>query len=571
VKIKLLSPSSLICFALVTSALLLRISFLRALTNDPNSLNFGGDACHHYNIAWNVAHGRGPFTDFIFAYWFHHPALPALTDIYPPGVHYVLAIFLNLLGDNYGSARLASLFFGSIAGCIVYLLARQFTGRGLSFVAASILVLNPVHIEHSTVVMTPVIASFFVWMTVLIFLKYRGGFVWKGALAGWSHLCMSALVPLSLGFVLSEWLRRNKEPASKRGFCRGVAMFVLGIIICLGPWAVQTYRYFGKVFYTNFAFYPFTQSWVPMNYETTPPSLVAFIQSSGGVTGVTKIYAMQFFAGLRRVYFQALPLSTPDYAWVTPLSVVFVALGIIRLCRRETIDRAVLFLICFLSFLLMLSIGSTANGGVLFTRHVIVFIPFVAILWVLGVELLAVQLKKLALSVNPRLERYSGAVRSMALSAGMVVLAATSWTWISYFRHWTPYNMAGARETPFSEIYAFRAFWMEQHPELEEAARWVVANTSPNAVFMYGSTPQDFWALTHRRVVIDPVYAGGSPVRARAEAIFYNVDFLVLDSTATIYPRSPHPTDLAQSYPGLRLSRVWVNGSGSIDIYKIEL
>jgi hypothetical protein len=130
--------------------------------------------------------------------------------------------------------------------------------------------------------------------------------------------------------------------------------------------------------------------------------------------------------------------------------------------------------------------------------------------------------------------------------------------------------MAGAKETPFSEIYAFHAFWMKRNPELEEASRWVVANTSPNAIFMYGSTPQDFWALTRRRVVIDPVYAGGSPARAATEVNFYNVGFLVLDSSSSIYPRAPQAADLAQAYPGLKLSVAWKNATGSLVIYKIH-
>src|SRR4051812_33885258 len=130
---------------LLTSSAYLRLAYLWSLTDDPNRINFGGDACHHYNIAWNIAHGRGPFTDFIFSFWFHHPALPALTDIYPPGVHYVLGICLTLFGDGYGTARWTCFVFGSVACLIVYLLSRRFLGRPLSLLAAAIVALNPVH------------------------------------------------------------------------------------------------------------------------------------------------------------------------------------------------------------------------------------------------------------------------------------------------------------------------------------------------------------------------------------------------------------------------------------------
>jgi 4-amino-4-deoxy-L-arabinose transferase-like glycosyltransferase len=301
VRFRLSLQSTLLCLALITSAAFLRLTFLSSLTRDINSLNFGGDPCHHYNIAWNIARGNGPVTDFIFSYWFRHPALPALTDIYPPGVHYVLAFFLRILGEDYGSARLACLIFGSIAACPVYFMARHFLGRGLSFTAAAIVVLNAVHLEHSTVVMTPVIASFFVWLAVLAFLRLKGAYGWKGALAGWAHLCMSAVPPLILAFLVSESIQWRIERFPVRELFRRAIATGLGLGVVLAPWAYKTYSYFGKVFYTNFKFYPITDSWVPMNWQTTPPSWAGFVAQSGGLWKVAHLYLVQFGRGLAQV------------------------------------------------------------------------------------------------------------------------------------------------------------------------------------------------------------------------------------------------------------------------------
>jgi hypothetical protein len=568
-RLRSIGRALLICLPLVVAAALLRLDYLHGLTDDPNRANVGGDPNHHFNIAWNIAHGRGPVTDFIFSYWFRHPAFPALTDIYPPGVHYVIGAFLTLFGDSYSVARFTCLFFGSIACCAAYFLARQFLPVGLAFLVGATVVLNPVHIEHSTIIMTPIIGSFFVWLILALLLRHDGGNIWKGLLVGWGHLCMSALAPLSLAFVIREFfLCRFK--GDRFGACgRRFILYALGVSIALAPWALETYRYFGKPLYTNFAFYPFTSNWVPMNHSTTPPSLARFVESNGGYLGTARLYGSYFLAGLVRSYTQALPLSTPRSLPADTINLSLIALGLVQLFRRDT-ARALAFLGFFASFLLLLSVGSTANEGYLSSRHVLIFAPLVIIVWALGLQLLFEGAKRMTIRAIPALVQFRTAVTMAGWVVLLVACFAVTRTWRHYFHHWKYYEMEGARETPFSEIFAFHYFWSRRSPELEAATEWIRTNTSPNAVFMYGKTPQDFWAATRRRVVVDPVFAGGAPSRAADEAKFYNVDFLALDSNNTIYPREPLPADVSAAYGGLKLTRVWSNAAGSFVIYKLE-
>lgn len=558
----------LLCLVLVLAATILRITYLNALMDDPGRINVGGDPNHHFNIAYNVAHGRGPFTDFVFSFWFRHPALPVMTDIYPPGVHYVLGLFMTIFGDEYAVARYTCLFFGSIAGCAALFLARQFMSIGPAFAVAAIVVLNPVHLEHSTIVMTPVIGSFFVWLAVAILLKYKQAYVWKGLAVGWGHLCMSALGPLSLAFLAREFLPA-KDHANRPALLKRLVLYGIGVLLAVGPWALQTYRYFGRPLYTNFAFYPFTPNWVPMNYATVPPSVAGFVQSSGGIFGVTKLYFSYFLEGFNRCYTQALPLSAPVDRWAYILNVAIIGVGLIQLFRNG-VARALAFVAFFTSFLFVLSLGSTANEGYLSTRHVLVFAPFVAILWVLGLQLIGEGLLRGIKVASPRLLAFIPRLRIAGYALVFILLSAATWTWSSYFRNWKYYDMTGAPESPFSEIFAFHYFWGRRSLELEQAAEWIRSNTSENAVFMYGKTPQDFWAATRRRVVVDPVFAGGQPSRAAEEVKFYNVNYLALDSNDTIYERAEHPADPGAAYGGLKLSKVWNNADSSFVIYKIE-
>lgn len=553
---------TLICLILVGAAAWLRWKFLTAITANPASINYGGDPAHHFNIANNVAHGRGPVTDFIFSFWFRHPKLPALTDIYPPGVHYVLAAFLKFFRNDFATARFVCLGFGSLAPALVYLLARQFLGYVLAFVAAALLVLNPVHLEHSTVVMTPVIASFFVWLTLLVYLRVSGAPFWKGMLAGWSHLCMSALPALAFSFLVGEgWSAMRRRPRFAR-LRAGIGLFIVGAGLVLAPWAIRTSLYFGKPFYSNFNFYPVVHSWVPMNYETVAPTAKAFIDSNGGLTGTLSLYMVEFARAAEVTYLQAFPLAAPTpIGWEFTPGLLLLAAGVWQLFRLNR--RGGLLLISFFFPLLALTaLGSTGLGGHLSTRHVIVFVPFVMIGWALGLDFIRAALVRHVPSLRVQLSPSSARmIPQVALAIVMVAFAVETSSWAGNFQTWRRNN---------SELYAFWWFWKRSYPELEEAASWIRNNTPKTTVLMYGSTPQDLWALTRRPVVIDPVYAGGNPLRAAEEAKYYEVHYLVLDASDTIYRRNPLPANVNQAYPGLNLLPVWGNQKNTIQIYKIQ-
>ena len=530
------------------------------MTDDWGTLNYGGDPCHHYNIAWNIANGNGPVTDFIFSYWHRHPRLPALTDVYPPGVHYVLAAFLKIFGDGYGSARLGCLVFGSLAGIVVYFLSREFVGRGLACVTAAILVLNPVHLEHSTIVMTPVVASFFVWLVLLVLLRYPARRFWAGVLAGGAHLCLSSLPAIGVGLLAFEVLKSRIEQTSPKVAFQRIFAFFAGAGLILVPWGMVTYFYFGKAFYSNFNYYPMTTCWSGMFYETAPPTLSTFIVSSGGITAIAGMYFEQFFRTAKLAYEHAIPLGAPAGGCFHVLNVIFLSLGTIRLVKKGG-ARVALFFGFFLVMLVILSLGSTGLGGRLQPRHVVVLIPFVVILWALALDFIAQYFIKLAaLRLSPSLMPYLPTAGRLTLGVFLASFAAEACSWRANFRTW---------ERPNAEMQAFQHFWSSQATELKEAARWIKTTTPEDAVFMYAFTPQDFWGETHRRVVVDPVYSGGRPPRAREEVVFYGVDFLVLDSSHSIYRRAPHPEDLSRSYPGLKLALAWKNDANTFTIYRI--
>ena len=86
---------------IVSIGLFFRLFYLLKKTGDIFLPNLGGDSCHHYNMAYNIASGIGPKTSFIFSYWFYHDHIPAMTDVYAPGYSYFLSLFLFIKDEFF--------------------------------------------------------------------------------------------------------------------------------------------------------------------------------------------------------------------------------------------------------------------------------------------------------------------------------------------------------------------------------------------------------------------------------------------------------------------------------------
>ena len=137
---------------LIILSFFLRLQFLITKAGDLFLPNLGGDPCHHYNIAYNISKGIGPKTNFIFSYWFLHPSLPALTDFYPPGLHFFSAFFL-IFNDSYFMARIVVFLISILNIFLAYLIGKKVHSENAGFIAAFIIAFNLHHIENSTIFM----------------------------------------------------------------------------------------------------------------------------------------------------------------------------------------------------------------------------------------------------------------------------------------------------------------------------------------------------------------------------------------------------------------------------------
>lgn len=262
----------------------LRFEYLGRFSAD--RFEFGGDNAHHYNIARNIAHGRGAVTDFIFSYWFRHPSLPALSDFYPPGYHTSVAAAFVMFGESIHTARMTSLFWSLLSVVALFLLARELANAITGLIAAALWAINRTEIMHSVSVMAESqFAALFLLGAWLGVRAYHSNRLWMWALAavvtGLAGITKGIAHPLfvALGLLaLAGWYQ--KRWSFQHTFVIG-AVLIVGYALPMIPWALETRAYFGKAMYSNSYFVLYADDWSRCVYETTPPTLTSYLREKG--------------------------------------------------------------------------------------------------------------------------------------------------------------------------------------------------------------------------------------------------------------------------------------------------
>jgi 4-amino-4-deoxy-L-arabinose transferase-like glycosyltransferase len=499
-----------------------RIYFLYHQVGHPYEPDFGGDPCQHYNIAYNLALGNGPKTDFIFSYWFRHPTLPAMTDVYPPGAHLVMASFMKLLGVNFFTARLASLTLGILSLVLVFLICRRWLNFIPSLAAMLFLALNPTHIEHSAVVMTPVISMFFYLLFLYLISKKQLSLTtcfFSGVVLGYAQLNqgLAPAVFASLLLVILFYLRKmpnKKDPIKK------IVIGISGYFLVLLPWAIVTWKYFGTPLYSNLSFYPVSDDWGQMLYSETPPTLRGFFSHHTFWELITRYFKWsgKFFIEWKQT---TLPHIGYRIASFCKYLLLF-TLGIGLFCRSLSPPKRISLLLIFLSTALLTILGSSGMGGWLAPRHYLFHVGLTSLFFGLGISFLGEKYRKTTLCIL---------VLIMYLSIN------TTLRWVK-------------SSDP--------NFWKLTSPSLMKMGEWIDTKLPKEAKIFYHMTPQDLWCFSHRQVVTDPSLSGGSLYRDRTlkEMKYYKVDYLLLDKSKDVYDRT-HLFDLLkveEYFPGVKLS-----------------
>lgn len=549
-----MNPRNRILFCLVVvvlSGIVLRFFYMQKLVGDPHFPDFGGDPCHHYSIAKNITEGNGPRTSFIFSYWFSHPDVPAVTDVYSPGPHFIMAFFIKFISNDFFGARLASFVAGVISLALIFFIGLEVSGILAGFIASLFLAFNWTHIEHSAVVMTPVITSFFILLSVyIVLLSFRKkGYPWKvGVSLGLVQLCQSVGILLMGAYCFSVYLREGRLFLRNQRWIWPILFFMIIVM----PWGIYTKVYFGKWFYSNLSFYPIVENWGRMLFETTPPQITSykhlFVQLLSSSMKTVRLL-MNEFPGQINVLF----LIERSSSWM----LIPGLLGIILSCFR--VDRLFLVL-CFFGMLFANILGARALGGLLFPRHLL---PCICLFYIFSGIFFSDLYKffssiKIKNKIKENIKTVPEVVRNFLKFAIVISIGFTVVQNIKYSKNILRANVP--------------TFWMRESKSQIEGAAWIKNYTDKDSRFLYAMTPQDLSCLTDRNVVIDPYLSGGT-IKQSIDAIQkYRISYMVLDYTKEVYDRSGLPSIeiIKKVYEDLHFEELYHTSTRDYYVFKIS-
>ena len=216
-----------------------------------------------------------------------------------PFYHYLLALWLRLVGDSIVNARLLSALWGTATLVLVYIFARQLTGKvWISLLVTAVLAIDPWHIWYSRFIRFYPVLQF---LTILCFWSFLNGFINKAG-RRYQYIFFIALT-LSL---LTQEINLTLLPVFLIGFLYFYRPFsllndwqiVLGsmmtLVIFIYDLGVAVIRLLSPLPALSDA----TASYLRLHfYDLTSLFAPFFIGSDRAIT----IYALLFFAGF--IYF----------------------------------------------------------------------------------------------------------------------------------------------------------------------------------------------------------------------------------------------------------------------------
>ncbi len=227
-----------------------------------------------------------------------------------------------------------------------------------------------------------------------------------------------------------------------------------------------------------------------------------------------------------------------------PTFIFFISFLLIPICLygyyKLRDKNSIVFILFIVIYFAAMSLASYSNGGVMYFRHFMPFIPAVSIL--LGAGILAlIQLKIFKKFVNYK--------NYFIISIYLISIIGT----IIGFE---------IKET----------FWQRDSGPFYNFSKIIKKNVPDNERIMYGLTVADAWCSTGREIVQDPTFLQTkSPERAIEEIKKYDVRYLFIDLSDKIYDRSLHDLDETLSfYKGIDLEIIASDEVNGFYLFKIN-
>ena len=513
----------------------LRLYYLFTKTGNIFQANLGGDSCYHYNVALNISQGIGPKTSYIFSYWFPHESIPAVTDLYGPGYHYFLSLFL-LVKDEFISLRISSLVVGMCSILLAYIIGKKIHSTFLGYLSALVICFNFFHIENSTVIMrenfTLLIVQLF-FLNLFYLKKNKLLFSSIGIIIGYS--AMTSAIWMILSIIFMFYLIANYEIKKKEIFFNILLTFIF-FMITIFPWAKISLDYFGKMLFSYTSYYPYVNDWGLMMSERGLPNVTNFWSE----IDIVQYLKTHFYWGINNIYKFCLMLF-PTFAF--PAS--FILIPLILIGSYQLKFNGYLLLLFTVLYFFALSFGSYGMKGILWPRHFMPFLATTSILMSFGFIFIYHQLIKFNI-INKYLTLFTGYKFYKLVFLIPIIITLVG-------------------------IEVKDSFWERDSSQFYKFGNKIKEYTNINDVIMYANSVPDAWCVTKRKIVQDPAfYKKNTSNRILEEVRRFDVDYLLVDVSDQIYERGKDIVGAIKFYNQLELEEIFSDEKNGYHFYKIE-
>lgn len=219
------------------------VFFLIAMILAIGYLNLGiifplsGDSQYYEPLALSILRGKG-FT-------IENKAVSQVT----PGYPFFLALVYSIFGHNHSAVIIIQFLILALISSTVYCIGKKFLNlpQNLVFLASLTVLIWPYFILYSTLILTEILFTFFLLLSVYLFLIFQKNFSLKSGFLTGFCFALAALIrpvilllPFWLIFVLFLTTRSNQ---GKSHLLKMVLVLVV-FLISLTPWIIRNYIQF---------------------------------------------------------------------------------------------------------------------------------------------------------------------------------------------------------------------------------------------------------------------------------------------------------------------------------------
>lgn len=459
--------------------------------------SLGGDVCYHYNIAYNLASGKGFSVNFIYSYWNLFDQFPVFADLYLPGFYLISSIFL-LFSKDYFFVQLFNLLISFLNIFLSYYLGKKLRNENLGIFCALIVAFNIFHIQHSIIFMTVNFSMLLIQLFLISLFSEKKNVLILGCILGFSSISVGGWQALVICCVIFLFL--EKEIKNKN-----ILFISLPFLFFYISWGIVTYLHLGEFRYSMLSLSIFSDAgWLDIINTIEKPKPIEFFNI---------INTEYFWAFFQNLIFNFKKFSEGTLPWLIYLPFNTLIFIIIIFFSFSNIEKKKLLILILLMVLLYFAYTLYLRKDFQY-RYSIIFLPILSILIANSlINIFNIFFKK----------KISLSSKKVVFIVGFLILINCI------------------------QIKFYNPFENQNVKYFYEFGSKIQKITKKNDIIFYSFTPSDLWCATKRNIVNDIGTMTYNKKNLLRSYEIYKPKYVLFDLSDDIYPRHNLSLDMLKN------------------------